>query len=64
MKLDVLGDMDDNDPDGDEDDEELDEEEEGVDEGDGERAVETTNTAPREDGEMDELSAALGAVKV
>lgn len=62
VKLDVLGDMDDNDPDGDEDDEdeeELDEDGEGVDEG----AAETTSPAPR-DGEMDELSAALGAVKV
>lgn len=62
MKLDVLGEMDDNDPDGDEDDddeEKLDEYEEGVDE----RTEETTTPAPR-DGEVDELSAALGAVEI
>ncbi|CAM9972839.1 unnamed protein product [Ectocarpus sp. 6 AP-2014] len=64
-KLDALGEMDDNDEDGDEEEEEEEGGEEEEEEGEG-KSGETAaaETAPKDDAEIDELAAALGAATV
>ena len=65
-QLDTLGEMDDNEEDGDEDEDDEDEQEEG--EGGDEAAVggaaEEAGAAPKDDAEIDDLTAALGAATV
>ena len=63
-QLDALGEMDDNEEDGDEEEEEEeDKEEEGSEEAAGANAGEAGAT-PKEDAEIDDLAAALGAATV
>lgn len=64
-QLDALGDMDDNEEDGDEEDEEEDDGGEGSEEAAAEaEAAGEAGAAPKDDAEIDDLTAALGAATV